>query len=105
MNLSTIYGPLKTDLQYIEEALVEAIDAKHPILQNSSLQLLQAGGKRIRPVFVLLSGEFGDAKTYIDEIRSVAVSLELIHMATLVHDDVVDDASLRRGYPTIKHTY
>src|SRR5699024_10104392 len=39
------------------------------------------------------------------DIKSVAVALELIHMATLVHDDVVDDASLRHGHPTIKHTY
>src|SRR5699024_4715081 len=69
------------------------------------LQLLKAGGKRIRPVFVLLSSEFGDVSTHKHDIQSVAVALELIHMATLVHDDVVDDASLRRGHPTIKHTY
>src|SRR5699024_1827437 len=82
-----------------------SIDAEHPIFQKSSLQLLKAGGKRIRPVFVLLSSDFGDVKANEKDIESVAVALELIHMATLVHDDVVDDATLRRGHPTIKHTY
>lgn len=105
MKLKTLYDPLKKDLQQIEAVLTASIDAEHPIFQKSSLQLLKAGGKRIRPVFVLLSSEFGDVKANEKDIESVAVALELIHMATLVHDDVVDDASLRRGHPTIKHTY
>src|SRR5699024_12000321 len=88
-----------------DEAITASMYAEHPIFQKSSLKLLKAGGKRIRPVFVLLSSEFGDVKANEKEIESVAVALELIHMATLVHDDVVDDASLRRGHPTIKHTY
>lgn len=105
MKLRRLYNPLKKDLQKIEDDLTKSIDAEHPIFQKSSLQLLKAGGKRIRPVFVLLSSEFGDVAANEQHIRSVAVALELIHMATLVHDDVVDDASLRRGNPTIKHTY
>src|SRR5699024_5309724 len=48
---------------------------------------------------------FGDYKANKEKIMAVAVALELIHMATLVHDDVVDDAELRRGKPTIKHLY
>lgn len=105
MKLANIYGFLKKDLQDIENTLTETIDATHPILREASLQLLRAGGKRIRPVFVLLSAQFGNYKQNIDQIKAVAVSLELIHMATLVHDDVVDDAELRRGKPTIKHLY
>ncbi|GAA2704384.1 heptaprenyl diphosphate synthase component II [Aeromicrobium ponti] len=69
-------------------------------MHQASLHLLQAGGKRIRPVFVLLAAKFGDYD--INKIKNVAVSLELIHMASLVHDDVIDDAELRRGKPTIK---
>ncbi|MGM8365341.1 heptaprenyl diphosphate synthase component II [Virgibacillus sp. W0181] len=103
MKLAKIYGYLKKDLDVIEEALREVIQAEHPVLREASTQLLQAGGKRIRPVFVLLSGQFGDYN--LERIKKVAVSLELIHMATLVHDDVVDDAELRRGLPTIKHRY
>lgn len=103
MKLAKIYGYLKKDLDVIEKALKEVIQADHPVLSDASIQLLQAGGKRIRPVFVLLSGQFGQFN--MQHIAKVAVSLELIHMATLVHDDVVDNAQLRRGKPTIKHRY
>lgn len=103
MKLSKTYDYLKKDLNLIENALNNVIQAEHPILRKASLQLLQAGGKRIRPVFVLLSGKIGDQN--IDQLKTIAVSLELIHMATLVHDDVVDDAKLRRGKPTVKHIY
>src|SRR5690625_2294272 len=103
MKLAKAYGFLKKDLNTIETALNETIQAKHPILRNASTQLLEAGGKRIRPVFVLLSGRFGDYD--LDRLKTVAVSLELIHMATLVHDDVVDDSTLRRGKPTVKQLY
>lgn len=100
MKLAMIYPFLKNDLDTIEQELNETIQAEHPILREASTQLLQAGGKRIRPVFVLLAGKFGDYD--IDRMKHVAVSLELIHMASLVHDDVIDDAELRRGKPTIK---
>lgn len=103
MKIAKTYRYLKKDLNLIESSLKTAIQAEHPVLRKTSEQLLQAGGKRIRPVFVLLSGYFGNYD--INRLTSVAVSLELIHMATLVHDDVVDDAELRRGKPTVKHVY
>lgn len=103
MKLAKTYKFLKKDLDRIETTLKQTIQAEHPVLRKASTQLLQAGGKRIRPVFVLLSGRFGDYN--IQRLLTVAVSLELIHMATLVHDDVVDDAELRRGAPTVKHRY
>lgn len=103
MKLAKTYSFLKKDLITIENALNEVIQADHPVLRQASTQLLKAGGKRIRPVFVLLSGKFGDFN--LEELKTIAVSLELIHTATLVHDDVIDDASLRRGKPTVKHRY
>lgn len=103
MKLPKIYGFLKKDLEYIESSLHDSIQADHPILRKASTELLQAGGKRIRPVFVVLSGQLGVFD--IEKIKNVAVSLELIHMATLVHDDVIDEAELRRGKPTIKYNY
>lgn len=103
MKLPKTYGYLKKDLDRIESSLNHVIQADHPVLRNASTELLQAGGKRIRPVFVLLAGQLGDFQA--DKINKAAVSLELIHMATLVHDDVIDEAELRRGKPTIKHTY
>jgi heptaprenyl diphosphate synthase len=103
MKLPKTYGYLKKDLDNIELSLNEIIQADHPVLRNASTALLKAGGKRIRPVFVLLAGQLGDYQP--EKINKAAVSLELIHMATLVHDDVIDEAELRRGKPTIKHTY
>lgn len=103
MKIAKTYGYLKKDLDTIEDALNKVIQAEHPVLRKASTQLLRAGGKRIRPVFVLLSGQFGYYD--IDRIKTVAVSLELIHMATLVHDDVIDEAEIRRGEPTIKQLY
>src|SRR5699024_6962088 len=55
--------------------------------------------------FVLLSSRMNGNQKHETAVKSVAVALELIHMATLVHDDVVDDAALRRGKPTVKHLY
>jgi heptaprenyl diphosphate synthase len=100
MKLNRMYSFLNTDLKEIEKELQETIKSEHPLLQEASLHTLQAGGKRLRPVFVLLAGKFGQYE--LDIIKNVAVALELIHMASLVHDDVIDDAELRRGKPTIK---
>lgn len=84
----------------IEKELEQAVDSNSHLLNDASLHLLQAGGKRIRPVFVLLAGKFGNYN--IEVMKQVAVPLELIHMASLVHDDVIDDSEMRRGQPTVK---
>lgn len=100
MKLKSLYSFLNADIDLIEKELENTIQAHHPILREASVHLLQAGGKRIRPAFVLLAAKFGDYD--IQVMKRVAVALELIHMASLVHDDVIDDSELRRGEPTIK---
>jgi heptaprenyl diphosphate synthase len=100
MNLLDIYMRKKKDIQWIEHAIEQSIEAESNLLRKSSLHLVKAGGKRIRPVFVLLSGEFG--AYHLEKLKHVAVSLELIHMATLVHDDVIDNADKRRGQLTVR---
>ncbi|SHE43258.1 heptaprenyl diphosphate synthase [Seinonella peptonophila] len=100
MNLQTIYRGMKKNLREIETGLFEALKSDHIELQEASHHLLHAGGKRIRPVFVLLSGQFGSPS--FAQLKSIAIVLELIHMATLVHDDVIDNAETRRGKPTVK---
>ncbi|TDQ41533.1 heptaprenyl diphosphate synthase component II [Aureibacillus halotolerans] len=100
MKLRTIYAHLDNELKRIEESLEKTVHSEQPTLQQASTQLLNAGGKRIRPVLVLLAGRFGQYDK--DVTKKVAVSLELIHMASLVHDDVIDDAELRRGEKTVK---
>ncbi len=100
MKLKMMYSFLNSDIDIIENTLEETIQADSLLLRQTSLHTLQAGGKRIRPVFVLLGGKFGHYDIQI--MKNVAVALELIHMASLVHDDVIDDAEIRRGKPTIK---
>ncbi|HWO95016.1 MAG TPA: heptaprenyl diphosphate synthase component II [Bacillus sp. (in: firmicutes)] len=100
MKLKMMYGFLNSDIALIEKELEQAIHADYSLISQTSLHYLQAGGKRIRPVFVLLSGKFGHYDIQI--IKNVAVALELIHMSSLVHDDVIDDADTRRGKPTVK---
>jgi len=100
MNLVDIYFKMKKDVQYIEDELEKSIDTDMRELYQSSTHLLKAGGKRIRPVFVLLGGKWGEYD--IKRLKHVAVPLELIHMASLVHDDVIDDADKRRGKDTVR---
>lgn len=103
MNVTSLYADLENDLAFVEAQLHNQLRSIEPVLEEMSLHLLQAGGKRLRPVFVLLSGAFG---TYDkDQLARAAVALELIHMASLVHDDVVDNADTRRGRPTVKANY
>lgn len=96
----TLYVDFRKDIAYIEKELERSVNSSSPIIQQASLHLLRAGGKRIRPIFVILASKFG---TYsLEDVAKVAVSLELIHMASLVHDDVIDDADMRRGFETVK---
>ncbi|WP_444685615.1 polyprenyl synthetase family protein [Alkalicoccus luteus] len=100
MKLAELYRHVKPEAAKLEKEIEAAITSDHDVLEQTSAHILQAGGKRIRPVFVLLSAKCSSYE--FDEIKKVAVPLELIHMASLVHDDVIDDADTRRGRETIK---
>lgn len=100
MKYKALYSFLNNDLTIIEQELEKTAISEYPLLKEANIELIKAGGKRIRPVFVLLSSMFGDYD--INRVKYVAVALETIHMASLVHDDVIDDAELRRGKPTVK---
>ncbi|MBM7577437.1 heptaprenyl diphosphate synthase component II [Jeotgalibacillus terrae] len=100
MKLTMLYSFLKADIEEVEKELSQAIHSDTELLKDASLHLLQAGGKRIRPVFVLLAAKTGQYD--IHRVKNAAVALELIHMASLVHDDVIDNADMRRGRTTIQ---
>ncbi len=88
---------LPSRLGEVEERLREAAGGHGDLLGEAAAATLAAGGKRLRPMLVLLcAGETGGAAS----VRA-ATAIELIHMATLVHDDVLDEAPLRRGHPTV----
>lgn len=100
MSLGAIYSELKPELRQIENKIENVVTTDQNVLRKASFQLLKAGGKRIRPIFVLLGARCGQKQS--EDVLNVAVTLELIHMASLVHDDVIDDAELRRGKKTVK---
>lgn len=87
------------DLVEVEKELVRAATAADDVLTKASLSTLRAGGKRLRPALVLMSGMVGDYD--LATLMPSAVASELIHMASLIHDDVLDDAATRRGIPTV----
>ena len=100
MKIKMLYADIKPDIEIIEKELEKALNSSSHLLNGASIHLLQAGGKRIRPVFALLSAKFGDYN--IERIKNIAVPLELIHMGSLVHDDVIDNSDMRRGRETVK---
>lgn len=89
---------LESGLEIVEENLKQATSHADKIAGASARHLVDAGGKRVRPTLVLLSAQLGDAKN--QDIIDAAVVVELTHLATLYHDDVMDDAPTRRGVPT-----
>jgi heptaprenyl diphosphate synthase len=83
-------------LALVEHMLTEAASAEERLLTQASRHLIDAGGKRFRATLVLLAGQFGDPRD--DRIVPAAAAIELTHLATLYHDDVMDEASVRRGH-------
>lgn len=82
-------------LALVEDGLLSAARAQHPVLSVAASHLAQAGGKRLRPMLVLLAAQFGDPQD--PRVVQAAIALELTHLATLYHDDVMDEADVRRG--------
>lgn len=101
---TSLFSPVEADLRLLTENLKQLIGARHPILFAAAEHLFGAKGKRLRPAIVLLISR---ATTPDQDItlkhRRLAEITEMIHTASLVHDDVVDEAGLRRGVPTV-HT-
>lgn len=86
---------LVADMAKVENLLRSHIVGKYPLVIETSRHLVEAGGKRLRPLLTLLGSQFG--KPGNDQVIAAAVVCELTHLATLYHDDVMDEAPLRRG--------
>jgi heptaprenyl diphosphate synthase len=85
-------------LAAVEELLRASAHSEHPFIAETASHLVNAGGKRFRPLLTLLAAEFGDSLA--PGVVPAAAVVELTHLATLYHDDVMDEAALRRGVPT-----
>ncbi len=88
---------IQEQLEIIEQALAQQLEFASPVADAPARYLMEAGGKRIRPVLTLLASSLGDGPN--DRVRRAAQAIELTHLASLYHDDVMDDANLRRGVP------
>jgi heptaprenyl diphosphate synthase len=95
---AALEAQVRARLDRVEEALEKAVVADSELLAASARYLLSAGGKRFRPMLVLLSGYFGDHSD--PRLIPGSVAIELVHLATLYHDDVIDEADDRRGVPS-----
>jgi heptaprenyl diphosphate synthase len=95
---ATLEADIRTRLDRVEEALRKTLaEADSELLSATANYLLAAGGKRFRPMLALLSGYFGDPTD--PRLIPACVALELVHVATLYHDDVIDEAESRHGVP------
>jgi geranylgeranyl pyrophosphate synthase len=91
---------LAIDMERVESLLLESAgDSFHSLVSDASTHLIKAGGKRVRPALVLLSSGAGTSGRPETDLAAAAV--ELVHLATLCHDDVIDETDLRRGVPTV----
>jgi heptaprenyl diphosphate synthase len=89
---------LADGLTQVESALGAAVGSEHPFVREAAGHLMAAGGKRFRPMLALLAAQLGDPTA--PEVVRAAVVCELTHLATLYHDDVMDEAAVRRGAPS-----
>lgn len=98
-----LLNQIEQSLELVEAELQEATENSDKIVQQAARHLVDAGGKRVRPVLTLIASLLGDGPT--KEVIDAAAVVELTHLATLYHDDVMDDAPTRRGVPTAQHVY
>lgn len=93
------YKLIQETLSLVEERLLDRNPNQHRIMTDAAIQLIEAGGKRIRAAICLLTAGIFEAD--LDSSISLAAGVEMLHTATLVHDDTLDEAALRRGKPTL----
>jgi heptaprenyl diphosphate synthase len=86
---------VRVGLDQVEDLLHQVVHSDIDFVKATALHLVDAGGKRIRPLVTLLAAQFGDPKR--QDVVTAAVAVELVHIATLYHDDVMDEATMRRG--------
>jgi geranylgeranyl pyrophosphate synthase len=104
LKVASMYAPVQEDLALVEDTLDRIKHVENfPALSQMLGHVLAGGGKRMRPAIALLAGHFGD---YDRDLHvPLAASIELLHTATLVHDDVIDASPSRRGRPTANELF
>lgn len=101
--VSLLDADIRADMDRVESMLREVVRSDQQYVSETAVYLIEAGGKRLRPMLTLLAGLLGDA--HDARLVPCAVSVELIHLASLYHDDVIDETEVRRGVPTVHTRY
>jgi heptaprenyl diphosphate synthase len=94
---------VRAGLERVEKLLSDTVGSAEPLVNQAARHLLEAGGKRFRPMLVLLCGHLGDPTD--ERLVPCAAAIELTHLATLYHDDVMDESAVRRGVPSANARY
>jgi len=97
--LSRILADIQSDLGQVDSTFQERAASGLPILNSASMHALSSPGKRLRTALTLLAGKFNQYR--FDKLLLLSVAFEMVHLATLIHDDIVDEASTRRGHATV----
>jgi len=97
--LKSLIKPVEPDLNLFDRRLAECVKHDSPLITSIARHLVRSHGKRIRPAFMFLSSRA--AEFFTEQTIDASLAIELIHTATLLHDDVVDDAQIRRGMETV----
>jgi len=101
--LARIWSVMESDVRAVDDCIAGTLKNGHGLTGEVSRYLLQGMGKRLRPVLVILCARLGTYRA--EAVVPVAAATELVHMATLVHDDVIDRSPTRRGWPTVNATW
>ncbi|CAN8292958.1 unnamed protein product [Cochlearia groenlandica] len=109
MSLETLFQVVSDDLQRLNDNLLSIVGAENPVLISAAEQIFSAGGKRMRPGLVFLvsraTAELAGLKELTVEHRRLAEIIEMIHTASLIHDDVLDESDMRRGKETVHELF
>ena len=96
-----VFGIMRADLQRVNERVARVAQVDYPEASALVNDIVSAGGKRLRPLVLLLAGRAFDYQSQFDRLVTAAAGVELLHTASLIHDDTVDRSALRRGKPTL----
>ncbi len=102
-NLKALLNTVSSEMQQVDDILVKRVSSQVPLIPEISQQLIQSGGKRLRPILTLAAADMCDYTG--NEHVKLAAAVELMHTATLLHDDVVDESDMRRGIPTARNLH
>lgn len=96
-----VFAAMRSELQLVEQRVELVARVDYPMVSTLVLDLVRAGGKRLRPLVLLLAGRAYASGSDLDTLVTAAAGVELLHTASLVHDDTIDRSALRRGKPTL----